>query len=83
LAYHPRPRCQTPDNKTVYNFLPELGIEKNISLKEKQELVLSLKIVKKIVDIYDETFSLSTEIDLDSPIENYYRTTVKLALPLA
>jgi two-component system, sensor histidine kinase and response regulator len=50
---------------------------------EEQELVLSFKIVKKIVDIYDGNFLLSTEIDIDSPQENSYRTTVKISLPLA
>ncbi len=50
---------------------------------EEQELVLSLKIVKKIVDIYDGDFLFTKAIDLDSPIENSYRTTVKITLPLA
>jgi two-component system, sensor histidine kinase and response regulator len=86
--------CQSIDSENivkidskVINRLFWLEISHPISNElvniEDQELVLSLKIVKKIVDIYDGTFSLSTAIDLDSPIENSYRQTVKIALPLA
>jgi two-component system, sensor histidine kinase and response regulator len=57
-------------------------IDRQIVEEEEQELALSLKIVKKIVEIYDGNFSLSTIKQPDSPIDNYNRT-VKISLPLA
>jgi two-component system, sensor histidine kinase and response regulator len=50
---------------------------------EEQDLALSLKIVKKIVDIYDGDFSVTTILDPNSPIENQYNRTVRITLPVA
>jgi two-component system, sensor histidine kinase and response regulator len=57
-------------------------IDRKLVDEEEQELALSLKIVKKIVEIYDGNFSLSTVKESDSSTENYNRT-VKITLPLA
>jgi dihydroxyacetone kinase-like predicted kinase len=57
-------------------------IDRKLVEEEEQELVLSLKIVKKIVEIYDGDFSLSTVKKSDSPTDNYNRT-VRITLPLA
>ncbi len=86
--------CQSTDTDSIVNIHGK-AIDRSFHLEishrsshelvniPDQELTLSFKIVKKIVDIYDGVFSLSTAIDLDAPTENSYRQTVKISLPLA
>jgi two-component system, sensor histidine kinase and response regulator len=49
---------------------------------EERELELGLKIVKKIVNIYDGIFSISTGMGSSNPLENCHNTTVYITLPL-
>jgi len=51
-------------------------------MSEERELELGLKIVKKIVNIYDGIFSISTGTAGSDPLENCQNTTVYITLPL-
>ena len=50
---------------------------------EDRELGLGLKIVKKIVDIYDGIFSVFTVVSTTVPDDTRYDTTINISLPLA
>ncbi len=49
---------------------------------EHQELGLSLKIVKRIVDIYDGLFSMSTVAAKTAAGDHCYQTTIYITLPI-